>query len=290
MNDVLKRLNFNDLLQFDSGVELSTYDFKTHQNNGLNHPVKGYCLRCEAKGCNTCPGSKDFSLTNISHGASTDEILQATGQVNADFSGWHNEGVLFLMEGPSKDYDLYGEVEFNGYKKKPAKSWYWIHEEQDAYHYPDQFKGGVYGPLFNSIVFTFKLKNAYITNLVKCGLNDSYDNYKGIQHYNPETIKTCYESFLTKEIEAINPKVIFCFGRKVHNFLSEQYADAKFPWQVISLPHPARGQSGFSHELFRHSYYSMILEGLYQAGIVTIDEAQYKYSDFLKLSNRGNDD
>jgi hypothetical protein len=260
----------------------------------FRHPVNGYCLRCEEDGCSTCKTDGNFKLKNISHGTSSADVLQATNQENTDFSDWHDDGVLFLMEGPSKDYGLYQEVEFKGHKKNPASSWYWIHhppegkKHHEVQRYPERFKGAEYGGLFNSIVFTFKLKNAYLTNLVKCGLNDDADNYKGLGEYNPKALKICYDNFLTREIEAIKPKVIFCFGTRVYDFLYNQYHDQPFPWQVIKLPHPARGQQGFSDELFRHSYYSMILEGLFQAGIIKTGEAQERYAEFLNLSNRRN--
>ena len=287
MNKELNQLNFNDLLILDSSINVDSYDFNEYLKNE-KHQIKGYCLRCESKGCNKCPGNESFELKNISHGASSDDVLLATKQNNINFSDWHTEGVLFLMEGPSKGYDIYEEIDFKGYKKRPTQYWFWVHIEQERHSYPHEFKGGVYGSLFNSIIFTFKLRNGYLTNLVKCGLNDNNDGFKGIGDYNTECINTCYNSFLLKEIEIVKPKVIFCFGSKVYNYLLSKYSDEKFPWIVISLPHPARGQQGFSHELFRHLYYSLILEGLYESGIITIEEAKEKYGEFLLLSNRDN--
>jgi hypothetical protein len=289
MTSNLKSLNFKDLIILDDNINVDTYDFDEYLKNG-KHQVKGYCIRCEEKGCNTCPTNDSFKLTNISHGASTDDLFAATDNNDQDFVDWHHEGVLFLMEGPSVDgWGLYEVVEYKGHKKRPAQLWYWLHEKHEALIYPSEFRGARYGTLFNSIVFTFKLRNAYLTNLVKCGLNNVDGNFEGFQKYNPETIKTCYENFLTKEIEIIKPKVIFCFGSNVYKYLYQQYSNEKFPWIVISLPHPARGRSGFTDELFRHSYYSMVLEGLYEAGIVSLDEAQSKYGEFLKLSKRSND-
>ncbi len=287
MKKELNQLNFNDLLILDSSINIDSYDFNVYLTNE-KHLITGYCTRCESKGCNKCPEDDSFELKNISHGASSDDVLLATKQNSTDFSGWHNEGVLFLMEGPSKGYDIYEEVEFNGYLKRPTQYWFWVNDDQEKLSYPQEFKGRVYGSLFNSIIFTFRLKNAYLTNLVKCGLNDANDGFKGIGKYSTESIDTCYENILLKEIEIVKPKVIFCFGSKVYNFLYRKYFDEKFPWIVISLPHPARGQQGFSHELFRHLYYSMILEGLYESGIITIEEAKEKYGDFLSLSNRNN--
>jgi len=284
------QLNFNDLLIFDEKSNLDEYDFNKYLENGYEHPLNGYCTRCEEKGCNVCPTDNSFKLLNISHGASTDDFLLATKQNNINFSDWYNEGALFIMEGPSIEYwdGQYEELGYNGYLKRPSPQWYWIYWEQKKYSYPEEFKGLKYGTLINSIIFTFKLRNAYLTNLVKCGLNDLNNNYKPFDEYNPETIKTCYENFLIKEIEILKPKVIFCFGNKVYNFLWGQYPDDPFPWVVIPLPHPARGRSGFKDELFRHSYYSMILEGLYEAGIYSLPEAEKKFGEFLTLSNRHN--
>ncbi|HVI47868.1 MAG TPA: uracil-DNA glycosylase family protein [Chitinophaga sp.] len=287
MNIDLKKLNFNDLLQLDNSINIDEYTFNSYLLN-QRHKITGYCVRCETNGCNTCPSDSSYTLQNISHGATTEDLLHATDQLNIDFTEWHTEGVLFLMESPSKDYDIYEDVVFNGYTKRPTKLWYWIHEPQQKYNYPEQFIGGTYGKLFNSIVFTFQLKNAYLTNLVKCGLNDVNDNYKGLKDYNPACVKNCYESFLKKEIEIINPKVIFCFGSRVYNFLWDQYEKDDFPWIVIPLPHPARGRNGFTPDLFRHSYFSMIVEGLYEAKILSLADAEKKYGEFLTLSRRKN--
>jgi hypothetical protein len=280
MNNELRQLNFNDLIILSSSISLATYDFNVYLQN-KRHFVNGYCLRCEEKGCNICPQDANFKLKNISHGASSDDILLATKQNGINFDDWHDEGILFLMEGPSKDYDIYEEISFNGYLKKPSKQWYWVHNEQEKYSYPEKFKGRKYGKLFNSLIFTFKLKNAYLTNLIKCGLNNDDDGYKGIDNYNNECINTCFESFLNKEIAILKPKVIFCFGSSVLKRFKSLY---KLPAIVIGLPHPAGAQRGFKNEFYRHLYFSMILEGLFKANIYTSEEACRKYDEFLKLA------
>lgn len=288
MNRELKQLNFKELLQLHSSINLETYDVEACRH-GNGHLIHGFCLKCENSDCNVSPKDPAFSLKNISHGASSDDVLCATGKKDLNFSDWHNEAVLFLMEGPSKDYDIYQEVEFNGYKKCPTKGWYWIHDGDQSYSYPNEFKGRTYGGLFSSIIFTFKLKNAYLTNLVKCGLNNAANAYKGIDEYNPKCVQTCYENYLQREILILKPQVVFCFGSKVYNFLWRQYENEPFPWRVMPLPHPSGGRRGFRDDFFRHLYYSMILEGLYEAGIIKIDEAKEKYGEFLKLSKRHND-
>ena len=99
------------------------------------------------------------------------------------------------------------------------------------------FEKGKYDGLFNSIVFTFKLENAYLTNLVKCGLNKD-NKHKTISQgeYEEKCIETCFGNVLLKEIEALKPKVVFCFGSNVNRIFLEKYKKGT----TILLPHPAR--------------------------------------------------
>ena len=283
MDNLLKQINFNDLLILDTDID--KYDFNVYMGND-RHFIKGFCTRCEEKGCNLCPTDNTFKLQTISHAASTQDILLATGQQNIDFSDWKNDSVLFLMEGPSVDGGFYEENEYKGFKKKPTKEWYWVHDRQEKFSYPQEFKGGKYGTLFNSIVFTFKLKNAYLTNLVKCGLNNADNNYKGINEYSWTTLQTCVESFLLKEMEIIKPKIVFCFGSSVENKLWDLYPD-NYPFQICGLLHPAGQRRGFKDEFYRHLYFTRILEGFYKVGIFTLDEAEKKFSEFLTMTNKG---
>jgi len=279
----LKKLNFQSLLILDDSVRLDTYSFDIYmQNNG--HRLQGYCTKCEEKGCNVCSSDNNYRLLYISHGATTDDVLLATGQKDIDLSNWHSESVMFIMENPSVDgWGLYEELEYKAYKKRPAKRWYWIHENQPKLEYPEQFKGRAYGKLFNSIIFTFKLRNAYLTNFVKCGMNNDEGNYKSMKNYDRETIQTCFENYLLKEIEITKPKIIFCFGSTVEEYLSEMYSE-EHSFEIVGLPHPARARGGFKDKYYQHLYYSMILEGLYKVGIVSKEEAVNKYGEFLAKS------
>ena len=280
MENALNRLNFDTVLKLDTAID--QYDFSVYAQQH-RHPLKGFCTLCEESGVHQCPSDSSFRLNHMSHGASTKDVLMATGQTARDFSDWHEEGVVFLMEGPSVDWGFYEEVEYNGYKKKPTREWYWIHAIKDTYQFPQEFRGGRYGSLFNSIIFTFKLKNAYQTNLVKCGLNNHLNMYKGIEHYNWKCLETCVEHILLRELELMQPKVVFCFGSKVINALWDLYPE-DYPFLVVGLPHPAGQRRGFKDEFYRHLYFTRILEGLYQAGIVSLDQATAHFHDFLAAS------
>lgn len=273
----LNQVNFNDTLLLDTQIE--EYDLKAYMLNGKKHNIKGFCTRCEQAGYNTCPTDSKYSLQNISHGASTTDILQATGTGHIP-QNWYKEAILFLMEGPSNG-NFYQEFEYNGVKKKPTSEWYWIHGNQPKFEYPMYFEGGQYGTLFNSIIHTFKLGNAYLTNLVKCGLNNGH-SYKGIEEYNWECIKTCFNSILLKELTVLKPKIVFAFGSKVETkfkYLIQE--NNSYSFIIVGLPHPAGRRRGFKDEYYRHLYFTRITEGLYKAGIYTLAEANKAFKLFL---------
>ena len=104
--------------------------------------------------------------------------------------------------------------------------------------------------------------------------------YQGLDFYNWKSIVRCYKNFLEKEIQIIQPKIIFCFGSKVEKTLREFFKDSFV--EIVGLPHPAGQRRGFKDEYYKHLYLSMITEGLYKAGILNIDEAKEKLQLFLK--------
>ena len=113
-----------------------------------------------------------------------------------------------MYEAPSLDYGIYKEVPFQGYRKRPSKDWYWIHDDQEAVFYPERFRGGEYGGFVLSAIMSFRLANTYMTNLVKCSLNNPEGEFKGIKHFREECVQNCYENFLSREIELVKPLVI----------------------------------------------------------------------------------
>jgi hypothetical protein len=264
----LRKLNFRDLISIDV-PNIATYTFEQYRNNGYKHPpIKGYCVSCEEKGCNASPDDNTYRLTNISHGAhSSDFFLALKG--GADTSAWHEQPIVFVYETPSLDYDIYEEVMYKGYKKRPSRDWYWIHEDQESISYPACFKGGEYGGFVLSTILTFSLSNVYVTNLVKCGLNNTEGKFMGLGSYNEETIKRCYSQFLEKELDIIKPKIIFAVGSAVEDWVSWF---VKEKYHVQQLPHPAGRRRGFRDEHYKAIYFWSVTRALYKVGIIDIDE------------------
>lgn len=275
----IKTLNFEKLISIDFEKSITEYNFNEYLDK-TKHQINGFCVDCEDKGLSSSPKDPSFRLQNISHGATTNDFLEATDKISNELDeSWKDEGVVFIMESPSVDWGFYEKNTFKGITKKPTKDWYWIHEKQKQHTYPQEFKGGTYGSLFNSIIYTFKLKNAYFTNLIKCGMNNEEGKFKGIDFFNGKCIDNCFDRFLSEEIRIIDPKVIFCFGSSVLNNFNHRFKNKNI--KVVGLPHPAGRRRGFKDEYYRHLYFSRILEGLYDTGIYSMGDAKDKFEQFL---------
>ena len=211
----------------------------------------------------------------MSHGAHAVDFLAALKEP-VDVTGWHEEPVLFVYEAPSKDYGFYESVTYRKMEKRPTKEWYWIHRDQDLTRFPDGFKGGTYGDFVLSAICTFRLKNAYVTNLVKCGLNpDDGQQFRGLAYYQPGCIDTCVRRYLQREIEIFKPRVIFAVGAKVFKCIGEWLQSiSRDEVPLHQLPHPARRQGGFKDSYFRVLYFWLIVLALRQAEIIQPSEAE----------------
>lgn len=268
----LKELNFEELIKLDR-KNINDYSFSEYKEKNCEHPkIVSYCTDCEEKGIKICEDT-GFRLRNISHGSEAEDIINSIDpKLNTE--NWHRDGVMFIMESPSVSDDIFQQTIITkcerSFDKSPAKQWYWIHDEQpDIKGYPQNFEGRKYGGFIASAIVTFELKNAYITNLIKCGLNDdSNKKYKGIKDYHEACIKNCTEKFLINEIKIVKPKVIFTFGTRVCNWVNMLLKEWNFDIQVVGLPHPARARGGFSNEYYNVLYFCMIAKWLYKESVI----------------------
>ena len=261
----LRRLNFNKLISI--GIpDVTTYSYEEYKNNGCKHtPINGYCISCEKQGCNSSKDDDSYKLTNITHGTHSSDFFRAIN-MEQDTSNWHHEPIIFIYESPSRDYDIYKKVSYNGYKKCPSKDWYWIDRDPSFVTYPEKFKGREYGGFILSAILTFKLANVYITNLVKCGLNNCQGKFKGLSDFKDETIENCFSNFLKEEISILKPKVIFAMGNTVERWIKHFVRGSYY---VQQLPHPA----GFKrNDHFKIIYFWDIVRALHKTGIINTDE------------------
>lgn len=265
----LKKLNFEKLLVLEHS-DVANYRFEEYRQNNYRHPrIVGYCTECEQGGFATAIGEPEFSLKNMSHGAHATDFLAALTE-EADVTGWHEEPVLFVYEAPSVDYGIYEPIQYRSVVKRPTKDWYWIHSDSAPTRFPDHFKGQTYGDFVLSAICTFRLKNAYVTNLVKCGLNtDDGKKFRGLKSFQPKCISTCVDRYLYREIEILQPRAVLAVGARVYNQLRETFDTLP----LYQLPHPAGGQRGFKDSYFRVLYFWLIVLALRQERVIKEEEA-----------------
>lgn len=279
----LRRLNFMDLISI--GVpDIDSYTFADYRKNGYGHaPIKGYCISCEEKGINTSRDDEEYCLSNISHGAHASDFFLALKD-NVDISGWHQEPVMFVYETPSLDYGIYKDIEYKGCNKRPSKDWYWIHDDQSPVSYPERFCGGEYGGFALSAIITFKLANVYITNLVKCGLNNKDGKFKGLSSFKDQCIDNCYHQFLKREISIMNPAIIFAVGSAVEERVKWFVKDSCFVQQLL---HPAGRRRGFRDEHYKAIYFWSVARALHKSGIIRTEEGMELAKMYIKKYEAG---
>jgi len=221
-NKTLHHLNFQELLQYpDSFSPRHFYD----------EPIscRGFCVHCEKSG--VLERAKG-ALTLMSHGCDTSDFeslfekpLPAPEPVK--------DPILFLLQDPGGDYELGEEQTFSGVTKKPPIRHYYFSTGLPGWpESVEDLDGNYYGSYFAYILNTHSLSNAYITNLVKCKLvkckRGSVERPKLVED-------ACFHRFLSREIEEFRPRVVFCFGRRVHNSLRARMPDQRCVW----LLHPS---------------------------------------------------
>jgi len=259
---------------------VTAYQYADYRANGYRHPrILGYCIACERSGCSTSLQEPAFSLKNISHGAHTDDFLAALRQP-VELTGWHDEPLLFVYEAPTLDHEIYEAVEHEGVTKRPSKDWYWIHRDKDARRFPNSFTGRTYGDFVLSAILTFRLRHAYVTNLVKCGLNtDDGQQFRGLAAFQPTCVQSCIDRYLRREIEILEPRVIFAVGGAVFNWVASTLRGSIPTHQ---LPHPAGGRRGFKNAYFRVLYFWLVALALHRAGIIQTAEAEDLARSFIR--------
>lgn len=98
------------------------------------------------------------------------------------------------------------------------------------------------------MIKTFRLRNAYMTNFVKCAMNDADGkHYLGTAYYNPECIENCFNHVLLEEIKILTDDfrqkiIVFAFSQRVYG-LAQDYlrkVDAlRDKYSLCLMPHPA---------------------------------------------------
>ena len=228
---------------------------------------EGWCDNCKK----ICP---EFRPSSITHGVHTFDFFDAHKVNRSEAEKWSKKPVLFVMENPANVDPEYFYLSEDENRPATPKRWYWITYQSDTpnekFVYPEYFeKKGEYGWLVYSAIRTFKIANAYITNMVKCGMRKD-GKYLTTEDYDEKITENCIKTRLIEEIEALKGNcsdvIIFAFGNRVYDKLFSVLCAENKNLRLYKLPHPARRllQNSFrKFTLFGQIYEALISNDFY---------------------------
>ena len=235
---------------------------------------KPYCTECDKSTECVLQDDKGGKFTNITHGAHTLDFLDAHNKAHDVVQKWSKKPVLFVMENPgSYQSENYGSPVSPPAKgtRYPCKWWYWINGQDshnnDDFKYPKWFTQKEYGWMIYSVINTFQISNAYITNMVKCGACNGQSKFVTTDRYNPEIIEKCLSKHLTREISALRGDdhnqlvTVFAFGQNVYDTLKSNI-EKLGKCKIYLLPHPA---NHLANDYRKYVLFGKILHGLLQS-------------------------
>lgn len=280
LEEIVKKLharNFGEKGLIRFAPDGSDYNFGC-LNNGMHKEAEvEVCHECDTY----CNGKAEFA--RISHGAHTFDFLDAHGVGHETVAGWSQVPVLFVMENPAKtdDNDSAGFDMKHDHKRLVKTRWHWIEsqygEPNEKFIFPKYFDG--YWVIYSAIR-TFKMANAYVTNMVKCGMTDG-KNYLTTNVYPKGIVENCVGNFLQNELKDLcgdgtYEPIVFAFGKRTYDSIKELLNKGFPEVQPVRLPHPSPN-ARLSNEnrqfiLFGKILRTLLLHDFYKG----VDEPDFK--------------
>jgi hypothetical protein len=237
-NKELVELNFKELLNY-GGMPPVKYNYTDSQS------CSEFCISCEQK---FLQHDSSKVLDQMSHGADTWDFEQILGDLPTLPTPYDERAVVFLLESPGGHYENGAPRTYQGITKEPPiRRFYWS-PPGNAWPTTREIFENMYGRYFAYLLYKFRLKNAYFTNIVKCSLAPKYERKKFIPYYvvkdknklDSMIRSNCFALFLQKELEIMNPRFIFYFSLKTQKMgyyleLKKRFPNARFE----RLYHPA---------------------------------------------------
>lgn len=282
----LRELNFDKLFKLKGGKD---YSYKIYSTLGHKHPEASQC--CAGDGDKKC---NFYGERIMSHGAHSQDFLDALKIKDEQTSNWRNDAVMFVFQDPSEN-DLHKNKSYE--QKCQPDGWYWVWNEYKRYEdynisdetdptndnhilncFDKLFRNlrrpkDNYNALLFSVICLFKLKNAYVTNLVKCAKRNPT---KEAMEYT-ELADICWNKFFDEELKIVQPKVVFAFGGPAYDEIKKRIdvsdeSKSRPSFSLIKLRHPANFP--LAAPFIRRLYFWGIMDGLICSEV--IQPVEYK--------------
>ena len=238
----LNHLRFKELINYglqDDEIENYKYlkqNFENIDKEKIREPI---CC------CNFC-GSKiesEIEFGNMLHGTTSEDYFSYLTDMNLE-RDWNETPVMFVFENPgASPHD--GFVSLKGHQVI-AKTWPYIgwtnkdktpKDKANDFCFKEELESPRrYGEMICATILEYNLKNAYVTNLVKCGFRNN-KNLNSQNEVSSQMIKHCMDHIFLKEFQAVSPEIIFAFGNKTYSTL-QGYRD-QLGVEIKQLYHPA---------------------------------------------------
>ena len=219
-------LNFREVLGYG---KQPTVEFKRKDPA----PCLSYCVRCEEDGVLLKAGGR---LDLISHGCDSEDYEHILGPMPL-VGDPVNEAVMFVLEDPGGDWDSGEIVEYHGFSKKPpSRHYYWA---PNCTTWPKNLKdlnNVFYGPYFAYLMCKHGMRNVYITNTVKCRWK-AVPGVRGVGKRH--VVKHCTQYYLKREIEAVAPVLLLCFGGNAYKNTERLARQSNTGCIIKQLLHPS---------------------------------------------------
>jgi hypothetical protein len=218
-NKALHDLNFKKLLEYPEVFQPQNY-----YEDPI--PCERFCIECETSGTLAKAGG---TLTLMSHGCDSSDFESILGS-RPNVANDINDPIMFLLEDPGgDDGDIRNEVTQSTVTKKIPTTHYYFSPTVSSW---PQTIGDViqnknfYGTYFAYLMQRHCLANVYITNMVKCK-KEPKGNRSLIE-------EKCVSKFLSREIQAFEPKLVFCFRKEILPVMQFRFPNIPAVW----LYHP----------------------------------------------------
>lgn len=234
-NKQLEELNFRKLIHYSPIPKMGARSIFP-----LN--CARFCVSCEQQGF---LNGREYGLGQISHGADTQDFESSISELP---SSGVTDPVAFLLESPGGHYDQLSVKAHLDFKKRvPTGHYYWTTPggSPDASWPKDPAElKNKYGDYFAYLIRRHNLRNAYFTNIIKCNLVRAGE--KRFIPFNPTSesrdsriLEQCCTEFLFEEMQIVQPRIIFFFGKRAAAFGSLAEISSRCRARAVTLWHPA---------------------------------------------------